>query len=180
MSSYLVLRMESGNQRRDAAPAWRRRYACGGRFAPVLDRRGMLSLAMQSGHFWRHPEGLASDETHSSAPMPNSRLLSAEGHVCPHTAYVRASQTTRTNLCLSAAESSGASITTSAACTTSSASGLGTPARCRSRARLGLKDRVADQTFDATARQSANPPDPTLFVRPGTRSLVEMSILQAF
>ena len=38
----------------------------------------------------------ALDETQSSAPMPNSRLLSAEGHVCPHTAYVRelASQTT--------------------------------------------------------------------------------------
>lgn len=66
------------------------------------------------------------DETQSSAPMPNSRLLSAEGHVCPHTAYVRASQTTRTNLCLSVAESSGGTrITTSAACTTSSASGLG-------------------------------------------------------
>jgi hypothetical protein len=56
----------------------------------------------------------------------------------------------------------------------------GTPARCRSRARLGLKDRVADRTYDATARQSANPPDPTLFVRPGTRSLVEMPICRHF
>jgi hypothetical protein len=38
---------------------------------------------------------LASDETQSSAPMTNSRLLSAEGQVCPRTTYVRASQTTR-------------------------------------------------------------------------------------
>ena len=39
----------------------------------------------------------ASTETQSSAPIPNSRLLSAEGHVCPHTTYVRelASQTTK-------------------------------------------------------------------------------------
>jgi hypothetical protein len=56
----------------------------------------------------------------------------------------------------------------------------GTPAKCRSRARLGLKDRVADRTYDATARQAANPPDPTLFVRPGTRSLVEMAICRHF
>jgi hypothetical protein len=37
----------------------------------------------------------AADETQSSAPPPNSRLLSADGYVCPHTTYVRelASQT---------------------------------------------------------------------------------------
>jgi hypothetical protein len=39
----------------------------------------------------RHAPAL--DETQSSAPMPNSRLLSAERHVCPHTTDVRASQT---------------------------------------------------------------------------------------
>jgi hypothetical protein len=39
------------------------------------------------------------DETQSSAPMPNSRLLSTDGHVCPHPTYVRASQATQTNLC---------------------------------------------------------------------------------
>jgi len=40
---------------------------------------------------------LATDETHSSAPPPNSRLLSAEEQACPHTTYVRelASQTTK-------------------------------------------------------------------------------------
>jgi hypothetical protein len=35
------------------------------------------------------------DETQSSAPMPNSRLLSADGHVHPHTADVRASRPLR-------------------------------------------------------------------------------------
>lgn len=46
--------------------------------------------------------------------------------------------------------------------------------------RLGLKDRVADGTYDATARQGAYPPDPTMFVRPGTRSIVEMAICRHF
>ncbi len=38
---------------------------------------------------------VAPDETQSSAPPPTSRLLSADGRVCPHTTYVRelASQT---------------------------------------------------------------------------------------
>jgi hypothetical protein len=38
----------------------------------------------------------AKDDKQASSPMPNSRLLYAEGHVCPHTTYVRelASQTT--------------------------------------------------------------------------------------
>ena len=37
------------------------------------------------------------DETQSSAPPPNSRLLSAEEQACPHTTYVceLASQTTK-------------------------------------------------------------------------------------
>jgi hypothetical protein len=99
----------------------------------------------------------APDETQSSAPMPNSRLLSAEGHVCPHTAYVRASQTTRTNLCLSAAESSGGTrITTSAACTTSSASGLGNSCEMSIPSPPGSQGsgRRSDLR-DATARQSA-------------------------
>ncbi len=69
-------------------------------------------------------------------------------------------------------------ITTSAACTTSSAHGLGNSFEM-SIAR-GLKDWVADRTHDPTARQAAYPPGPTLFVPPGTRPLVEIPICRQF
>jgi hypothetical protein len=41
------------------------------------------------------PRTLAWDETQASASPPNSRLPSADAHLCPHTTYVRglASQT---------------------------------------------------------------------------------------
>jgi hypothetical protein len=123
----------------------------------------------------------APDETQSSAPMPNSRLRSAEGHVCrtPDTC-ARARPLGRTSASPRRSHPVGRGSRRRPPARPRPRAAWGTPARCRSRARLGLKDRVADRTYDATVRQSANPPDPTLFVRPGTRSLVEMPICRHF
>jgi hypothetical protein len=47
------------------------------------------SLSYERRRLRGEPTTLARDETQSSAPPPNSRLLSADGHVCPHTTYAR-------------------------------------------------------------------------------------------
>jgi hypothetical protein len=66
-----------------------------GRHRKPCPPRGTVSPPRESERPGEALRALASDETQLSAPMTNSRLLSAEGQVCPRTTYVRASQTTR-------------------------------------------------------------------------------------